>query len=79
MDVTVFEIVADRWGDWVLKPCHGAPYGLRYRELRQAITYAERVAQDCENAEIRVYKRDGTFKERRALKGSGPRELGACS
>jgi hypothetical protein len=37
-----------------MKPCHGAPYGLFYRELRQAISYARWIAQDFENAEIRV-------------------------
>jgi hypothetical protein len=68
MDVTVFEIVPDRRDVWVLKPCHGAPYGLRYRELWQAISYAEWVARDFENAEIRVYNRDGTLKERQVLK-----------
>ena len=102
MDVTVFEIMPHprHPGDWLLKPCRGAPYGLWlvgkvrrihtgvrlapyglwYGNLDYAIHYAERVAQDCENAEIRVYKRGGTLKERRIMKGdSGPRELSACS
>ena len=47
--------------------------------LTTAIHYAEWIAQDFENAEIRVYKRDGTLEERRGLKGLGPVRLGACS
>jgi len=81
MDVTVFEIVPHprHPGDWLLKPCRGAPYGLWYGNLEYAIHYAEWVAQDCENAEIRVYKRGGVLEERRIVKGSGPVGLGACS
>ena len=78
----VFEIIPHprHPGDWLLKPCRGAPYGLSYGNLDYAIHYAEWVAQDCENAEIRVYKRGGVLKERRIMKGdSRPRVLGACS
>ena len=51
--------------------------GLWYGELRQAISYAQWAERDFENAEIRVYKRDGTLEERRVLKGdSGPAKLG---
>jgi hypothetical protein len=53
----------------LLKPCRGAPYGFWYGELRQAISYAQWVAQDFENAEIRVYKRDGTLQERQVRRG----------
>jgi hypothetical protein len=82
MDVTVFEIVPQRLhrGHWLLKANQRIPYGLRHGELRQAISYATWAARDYENAEIRVYKRDGTLGERRVLKGdSGPARLGACS
>jgi hypothetical protein len=70
MDVTVFEIVLrpQHPGDWLLKANECIPYGLWYREFRQAISYAKWVAQDHENAEIRVYKRDGTLQERQVLK-----------
>jgi hypothetical protein len=82
MDVTVFEIVLHplHRGHWLLKANERIPYGLWYGELRQAISYAEWAARDFENAEIRVYKQDGTLEERRVLKGtSGPARLGACS
>ena len=82
MNPTVLQIVPhpQRPGDWLLKPCHGAPYGLWYGKLDYAIHYAEWVVRDLERAEIRVYKRDGTLQERRVLqRASGPREVGACS
>jgi hypothetical protein len=79
--VTVFEIVPHplHRGHWLLKADQRIPYGLWYRELRQAISYATWAARDYENSEIRVYERGGVLKERRVLKGSGPTGLGACS
>jgi hypothetical protein len=81
MSESVFEIVPhpQRPGDWLLKPCRGAPYGLWYGNLQYAISYTEWAARDLESAEIRVYKRDGSLQERRIVKGSGPVGLGACS
>jgi hypothetical protein len=74
MSITVLEIVPHprHPRDWLLKPCRSAPHGLWYGELRQAISYAKWAARDLENAEIRVYKRDGSLQERQVLKGSGP-------
>jgi hypothetical protein len=78
MSESIFEIIPHprHPGDWLLKPCRGAPYGLWYGNLQYAISYAEWAAQDLENAEIRVYKRGGVLQERRIVKGSGPVGLG---
>ena len=72
MDVTVFEIVPHplQRGHWLLKTNQRLPYGFWFGELRQAISYAQWVAQDCENAEISVYRRDGTLQKRQVLKGT---------
>ena len=57
-------------GDWMLKPNRGAPYGLWYRDRAHAVSYAEWVAREVEQAETRVFNRDGTLAERRDEKPS---------
>jgi len=81
MSESVFEIVPHprHPGDWLLKPCRGAPYGLWYGNREYAIHYAEWSARDLESAEIVVRSRDGTVEERRVVKGSGSLGFGACS
>jgi hypothetical protein len=82
MNPIVFAIVPhlQHPGDWLLKPCQGAPYGLRYGKLEYAVHYAEWAARDLERAEIGVYKRDGTLQESRVPeRASEPDGLGACS
>ena len=60
-----FEIVpySRSRGEWLLKPCRGAPFGLRYRDREYAVSYAEWVAREMDRAEIRVFNRDGTLAE----------------
>lgn len=64
-----FEIVPHRRsrGDWLLKPTRGAPFGLRYRNRADAVSYAEWVAREVDRAEIWVHNRDGTLAERRVI------------
>src|SRR5215831_12370907 len=76
MDVSAFEIVPHphlHRGHWLLKANERIPCGLWCGEFWQAISYAQWAAQDFENAEIRVYKQDGTLGERRVLKGTRDR------
>jgi hypothetical protein len=54
-------------GDWLLKPCRSAPFGLWYRDREHAISYAEWVAREGDRAEILVFNRDGTLAERRVV------------
>ena len=61
-------------GDWLLKPAWGAPCGLWYRERQFAISYAEWAARELENAEIRVYNRDGSLADNRVISKAGQPE-----
>ena len=65
----IFEIVPHprHRGDWLLKPNLRAPYGLWYGEGEFAVHYAEWSAREMDRAEIRVYNKDGTRAESRAV------------
>jgi hypothetical protein len=56
--------------DWLLEPSRFAPFGLWYRDLEHAISYAAWAAPEADRAEIRVSNRDGTLAERRVVGGT---------
>jgi len=72
MEQLTFEIVPHprSRGDWLLKPSRFAPFGLWYRDLEHAISYAAWAAREADRAEIRVFNRDGTLAECRVVGGT---------
>ncbi|MGO9274372.1 MAG: hypothetical protein ACLQOO_29765 [Terriglobia bacterium] len=69
MQHLTFEIVPHprSRGDWLLKPSRFAPFGLWYRDLEHAISYAAWAARGADCAEVRVFSRDGTLAECRIV------------